>query len=60
MTISPPTLFTKVLIAALAIPEPCAFGVTLNIVAAVPRLALLAPVDVPAATMLSLPEVATL
>ena len=40
------------LIAASAIPEPCALGVTLKTVAAVPREALFAPVDVPAATML--------
>ena len=59
VTISPPILFIKVLIAASAIPEPCAFGVTLKIVAAVPRLALLSPTVVPAATILSLPEVAT-
>ena len=56
---SPPILFIKVFIAASAIPDPCAFGVILNIVAAVPKLALLAPTVVPAATMLSLPEVAT-
>ena len=59
VVISPPILVTNVFIAASAIPEPCALGVILNMVAAVPKLALFAPVDVPAATMLSLPDVAT-
>ena len=59
VVISPPILVINVFIAASVIPDPCAFGVTLNIVAAVPKLALFAPTVVPAATMLSLPEVAT-
>ena len=40
------------LIASSAIPDPCALGVILKIVAAVPKLPLLVPVEVPAATML--------
>ena len=46
------------LIAASAIPEPCVFGVMLKIVAAVPKLALLAPTVVPDSTILSIPLVA--
>ena len=59
VVMSPPILVTNVFIAASAIPEPCAFGAMLKIVAAVPKLALFAPTVVPAATMLSLPDVAT-
>ena len=41
------------LIASSAIPDPCALGVILKIVAAVPKLPLLVPVEVPAATTVS-------
>jgi len=53
VVIVPPSLSTNVLIAASGKPDPCAAGVIVpNLVAAVPREALFAPVDVPAATML--------